>query len=161
MLPQMSRFWWTIQNKTSCCINLTYKMLKFCSFSTVICGNRGRFRAKGHKIKVVGNTILKTFCFCKAQTWPFWSLCWRSELALFSDSPDNRRLLYRYPAAALQITGGCSWAAAGYLWKFISLNQVISGIFNQTSVATLNIKQFQAMWIFFYLFEIEIDSKQI
>ena len=52
-------------------------------------------------------------------------------------------------------------AAAGYLWKFISLNQVISGIFNQTSVATLNIKQFQAMWIFFYLFEIEIDSKQI
>ena len=34
-------------------------------------------------------------------------------------------------------------AAAGYLWKFISLNQVIIGIFNQTSVATLNIKNFK------------------
>ena len=32
-----------------------------CSLSTVICGNRGCFRAKGHKLKVVGNAILKSF----------------------------------------------------------------------------------------------------
>ena len=28
-----------------------------------ICGKRGRFRAKEHSIKIVGNAILKTFYF--------------------------------------------------------------------------------------------------
>ena len=28
-----------------------------------ICGKRWHFRAKGHFVKVVGNAILKTFCF--------------------------------------------------------------------------------------------------
>ena len=39
------------------------KISKNRPISRVICGNRGHFRAKGHKIKVVGNAILKIFCF--------------------------------------------------------------------------------------------------
>ena len=40
------------------------------AWAVTICGNMRRFRAKGHKIKVVVNAILKTFCVAKLSPSP-------------------------------------------------------------------------------------------